>query len=185
MVLIVGLGNPGKGYEFTRHNIGFKIVDKITGSLRRKKVYRKFNSSVTESTYNRKKIILLKPQTFMNNSGAAVVLWCRFLGKKISSILVIHDDIDIDFGEIKLKAGGSTAGHKGLESIAEKLGNSDFDRLRFGVGRPPGRQDPADYVLDGFKKKEMEEVEIGILKSLDMVRDYIEEGIEYAMNKYN
>jgi len=185
MVLIVGLGNPGKRYEFTRHNIGFKIADKIADSLEKKKIYRKFDSSVAESSYNRKKIILLKPQTFMNNSGAAVSLCCRFFGKKISSILVIHDDIDIDFGQIKLKAGGNTGGHKGLESIADKLGNHDFDRLRFGVGRPPGRQDPADYVLDEFKKNESEEVEIGIMRSLDMVADYLKEGIECAMNKYN
>jgi PTH1 family peptidyl-tRNA hydrolase len=185
MVLIVGLGNPGKSYEFTRHNIGFRIVDKIAGSLEKKKIYRKFDSSVTESIYNRKKIILLKPQTFMNNSGTAVDLCCRFFGKKINSILVIHDDIDIDFGEIKMKSGGNTGGHKGLESIVEKIQDHDFDRLRFGVGRPHGRQDPADYVLDEFRKSEREEVEIGIMRSLDIVRDYLKEGIEYTMNKYN
>ncbi len=185
MVLIVGLGNPGKSYEFTRHNIGFRIVDKIADSFEKKKIYRKFNSSAAESTYNRKKIILLKPQTFMNNSGAAVALCCKFFGKRINSILVIHDDIDIESGEIKMKSGGNTGGHKGLESIVKKLKNYDFDRLRFGVGRPHGRQDPADYVLDEFRKSEREEVEIGIMRSLNMVRDYLKEGIEYTMNKYN
>ena len=185
MVLIVGLGNPGKSYKFTRHNIGFRIVDKIADSFEKKKIYRKFSSSVTETTYNRKKIILLKPQTFMNNSGTAVALCCRFFGKKINSILVIHDDIDIEFGEIKMKSGGNTGRHKGLESIAEKLQSYDFDRLRFGAGRPQGRQDPADYVLDEFRKNEREEVEIDIMKSLGIVRDYLEEGIEYTMNKYN
>lgn len=185
MVLIVGLGNPGKSYKFTRHNIGFRIADKVIESLEKKKIYRKFNSSVTESSYNRKKIIILKPQTFMNNSGTAVDLCCRFFGKKIGSMLVIHDDIDIDFGEVKMKSCGSTGGHKGLESIAEKLGMYDFDRLRFGLGRPPGSQDPSDYVLDEFRKREREEVEIGIIKSLDMIKDYLKEGIEYTMNKYN
>lgn len=185
MVIIVGLGNPGKEYEFTRHNIGFRIIDKINDSLEKKKIYRKFNSLVSESSYNEQKIILLKPQIFMNNSGSAVALCNKFFEKQIISMLVIHDDINIELGEIRLKSGGSTSGHKGLESIAEKLGSFDFDRLRFGIGRPPGRQDAADYVLDEFKKKEREEVDIGIHRSTDIVNDYLMEGIDYAMNKYN
>ncbi len=185
MVLIVGLGNPGKEYEFTRHNIGFRIIDKINDSLEKKKIYRKFNSLVSESSYNEQKIILLKPQIFMNDSGSAVALCYRFFEKQISSMLVIHDDIDIELGEIRLKSGGNTGGHKGLESIVEKFGSFDFDRLRFGIGRPPGRQDATDYVLGEFKKREREEVEIGIQRSPDMVNDYLMEGIEYAMNKYN
>ena len=140
---------------------------------------------IVESSYNDQKLILLKPQTFMNNSGTAVALCYRFFENQISSMLVIHDDIDIMFGEIKIKKGGSTGGHKGLESIAENLRNYDFDRLRFGIGRPPGRQDAVDYVLEEFSKKEKEEVEIGVQRSVDITRDYLTEGIEYAMNKYN
>ena len=121
----------------------------------------------------------------MNSSGTAVAMCYNFLRKQINSMLVIHDDIDIGFGEIRLKTGGGTGGHKGLESIADKLGNYDFDRLRFGVGRPPGRQDAADYVLDEFGKNEREEVEIGVQRSTDIIRDYLTEGIEYAINKYN
>jgi len=185
MILIVGLGNPGKEYEFTRHNIGFKIIDKFTDSFEKKSFYRKFSSLVFESSYNNHKIIILKPQTFMNRSGSAVALCYKFFKNQINSILVIHDDIDIKFGEIKLKRGGSTGGHKGLESIVAGLGKDDFDRLRFGVGRPSGRQEAADYVLEEFNIKEKEEVEIGINKSVDIIRDYIREGIEYAMNKYN
>ncbi len=185
MILIVGLGNPGKEYKFTRHNIGFKIADKFAESLEGKSRYRKFSSLVIESSYNNHKVIILKPQTFMNCSGNAVALCCRFFKDQISSILLIHDDIDIEFGEIKLKNDGSTAGHKGLESVAVSLGSYDFNRLRFGVGRPPGRQDPADYVLEDFSRNEKEEVEIGIQKSVDIIRDYIEKGIEYAMNEYN
>ena len=184
MVLIIGLGNPGKDYEFTRHNIGFKIIDKFAESLEKKSCYRKFNSTVTESSYDGKKLILLKPQTYMNSSGTAVAMCYNFLRKQINSMLVIHDDIDIEFGEIRLKTGGGTGGHKGLESIADKLVSYDFDRLRFGVGRPPGRQDAADYVLDKFSKNEREEVEIGVQMSTDIIRDYLTEGIEYAMNKY-
>jgi len=150
MILIVGLGNPGKEYEFTRHNIGFKIIDKFTDSFEKKSFYRKFSSLVFESSYNNHKIIILKPQTFMNRSGSAVALCYKFFKNQINSILVIHDDIDIKFGEIKLK-----------------------------------RQEAADYVLEEFNIKEKEEVEIGINKSVDIIRDYIREGIEYAMNKYN
>ncbi len=185
MILIAGLGNPGKEYEFTRHNIGFKIIDKFADSLEKKSCYRKFNASVIESFYNNHEIIILKPQTFMNSSGSVVASVYLYFENQISSILIVHDDIDIEFGEIKLKAGGSTGGHKGLESIMTSLGRNDFDRLRFGVGRPPGKQDPADYVLEEFDKNEKEEIEIGVLKAVDIIKDYITEGTEYTMNKYN
>jgi len=185
MILIIGLGNPGKDYEFTRHNIGFRIVDEFSGNIEKISCYRKFNSLIIESSYNNQKLILLKPQTFMNASGTAAALCYRFFENQISSMLVIHDDIDIGFGEIKLKRGGSTGGHKGLESIAENLGNYDFDRLRFGIGRPPGRKDPVDYVLEEFEKKEKEEVEIGVQRSVDILKDYLANGVEFAMNKYN
>ncbi len=185
MILIVGLGNPGKNYEFTRHNIGFRIVDKFVDSLEKKSCYRKFMSAVLESYYSNHEIIILKPQMFMNKSGEAVALCSSYYGDQISSMLIIHDDIDINFGEITLKKGGSTAGHKGLESIATSLGSYDFDRLRFGVGRPTGRQDASDYVLKEFGRKEKEEVEVGIERSVDIIEDYITGGIQHAMNKYN
>jgi PTH1 family peptidyl-tRNA hydrolase len=121
----------------------------------------------------------------MNNSGTAVALCYRFFENQINSMLVIHDDIDIRFGEVRLKKGGSTGGHKGLESIAESLRSYDFNRLRFGIGRPPGRQDAVDYVLEEFGKKEKEEVEIGVQKSVDILKDYLANGVEFAMNKYN
>ncbi|MFA5015884.1 MAG: aminoacyl-tRNA hydrolase [Actinomycetota bacterium] len=185
MILIAGLGNPGKDYELTRHNIGFSIADKFTEGFEKKSFYRKFDSLICESSFNNQKLIILKPQTFMNNSGISIALYYRFFGNQIDSLLVIHDDIDIEFGEIRLKRGGSTGGHKGLESIVESLGNCNFDRLRFGIGRPPGKQDPADFVLEEFKKKEKEEVEAGMQKSVDIIKDYLTEGIKFAMNKYN
>jgi len=185
MILIVGLGNPGKKYGLTRHNIGFKIVDRFVSTLDERRTYRKFTSIITESSYGNSRIVVIKPQTFMNKSGDAVSLCYNYFKNQIGSVLVIHDDIDISFGEIKLKKGGSTAGHRGLESLAASLGSFDFDRLRFGVGRPPGEKDPADYVLERFRRNEMEEVGIGLEKSVDIIRDYISEGIEYAMNKYN
>ena len=185
MILIVGLGNPGKEYELTRHNVGFEIVDILSESLESKSLYRKFNSLVIESSYGEKELLLIKPQIFMNNSGSAVAACMDSYGDEISSVMVIHDDIDIEPGKIKLKKGGSTAGHKGLESIAQKTGSNAFDRLRFGVGRPPGRMDPADFVLRHFKKSEITGVELDISRSVDAIKDYVREGIDYAMNKYN
>ncbi len=185
MILIAGLGNPGKDYEFTRHNIGFRIADKFTEEFEKKSLYRKFDSLICELSFNDQKLIILKPQTFMNNSGISIALYYRFLGNQINSLMVIHDDIDIEFGEIRLKKGGSTGGHKGLESIVESLGNCNFDRLRFGIGRPPGKQDAADYVLEEFKRKEKEDVEVGVQRTVDIIKDYLTEGIDFAMNKYN
>jgi len=185
MILIVGLGNPGKNYEFTRHNIGFRIADRFAGKLERKSCYQKFMSMVIESSYSSHRVIILKPQTFMNKSGEAVSLCSGYYKDKVKSTLVIHDDIDIYFGDINLKRGGGTAGHKGLESVAASLGSYNFDRLRFGVGRPPGRQDASDFVLKEFSRKEKGEVEVGIEKSVDIIGDYITGGIQYVMNKHN
>jgi len=185
MILIVGLGNPGKSYEWTRHNIGFRIADRFADSIERKSCYQKFMSMVVELSYEEHKIIIIKPQTFMNNSGQAVVLFHNYYGDQIKSLLVLHDDIDISFGKIAFKKGGGTAGHKGLESIAESLGHHNFNRLRFGVSRPTGRKDASDYVLEEFSKKEKEEVGLFIEKSVDFIGDYIVRGIDCAMNKYN
>jgi len=185
MILLVGLGNPGKDYKYTRHNIGFLVLDRFVKNLIEKKEYYKFSSLVVESKYRGRQIMLLKPLTFMNNSGKAVASACNFFSGKIKSILVIHDDIDINFGKIQLKKDGGTGGHKGLESIAKELGNLNFDRLRFGIGRPQGRKEAADYVLSEFKKSEISELKFNIERSVEIIEDYILNGLEYSMNKYN
>lgn len=185
MFLVVGLGNPGKEYEYTRHNIGFIVLNRFIENLDSKKEYPKFSSLVTESLYKDKKLLLLRPLTFMNNSGFAVASAYRFYCSEIESILVVHDDIDINFGEIKFKAGGGTAGHKGLESIVRSLGNLDFDRLRFGVGRPPEGVEASEYVLSEFKKNQKDEVELSVRRAIEAIKDYLEYGIAYCMNKYN
>jgi len=185
MILIVGLGNPGKDYESNRHNIGFIILDKFAEVLDRKTQYHKFNSLVIESYYDRKNIVLLKPLTFMNNSGIAVSAVYDSFDKNIESILIIHDDLDIDFGEIRLKLGGGTGGHNGLESIVRRFEELEFDRLRFGIGRPPGRKSASKFVLSNFKKSETSDVEINVVKAVDAIKDYITYGIKYCMNNYN
>lgn len=186
MILIIGLGNPGNEYELTRHNIGFVVFDKIVENLEGSGIqYHKYESLIIENCYLDKKITLLKPLTFMNNSGSAVIQFYRNFSDEIESILVIHDDLDVEFGQIKLKAGGGTGGHNGLDSIIRKLGSCDFDRLRFGIGRPAGRKDASDFVLAKFKKIELAELPFLVDKSVEAVKDYISRGIDYTMNKYN
>ena len=185
MILIIGLGNPGEDYDQTRHNIGFVILDKFSEETGILAQISKFNSILIKSEYAGKALICVKPYTFMNNSGSAVLKVIKHFEDKIESTIVIHDDLDVEFGEIKFKSGGGTGGHNGLESIVKKLGHSDFDRLRFGIGRPPGRKDPADFVLSGFKMKETRELDSIISISTEALKDYVENGINFAMNKYN
>lgn len=185
MILIIGLGNPGEEYARTRHNIGFIILNKFCEETGSKSQISKFNSILITSEYAGKNLLCVKPYTFMNNSGSVVLKVVEHFEDKIESMIVIHDDLDIEFGEIKLKSGGGTGGHNGLESIAKKLGHSDFDRLRFGIGRPPGRKDPADFVLSKFRTKETRELDSIISTSVEALKDYVENGINYAMNKYN
>ncbi len=185
MILIIGLGNPGEEYCQTRHNIGFTLLNKFieeTGNLSQ---ISKFNSILIKSKYAGKDLLCVKPYTFMNNSGTAVLKVIKYFEGKTESTIVIHDDLDIEFGEIKFKSGGGTGGHNGLESIVKKLGHADFDRLRFGIGRPPGRKDPADFVLSKFKIRETRELDSIISISIEALKDYIENGINFAMNKYN
>jgi len=185
MILIVGLGNPGVEYSQTRHNIGFIIIEKFLEGTGRDSRFLKFNSELHESEYSSKKLLLAKPLTFVNKSGSAVANIASHYNIDVKKILVIHDDLDIGFGILKLKQGGSTGGHNGLESIVDKLESRDFDRLRFGIGRPPGRMDPAVFVLSRFKKDEVEELDFLIGRSVSAIKDYIDFGIDYAMNEYN
>lgn len=185
MIMIVGLGNPEEGYAGTRHNIGYVIVDELTSSIRSGGSYSKFNSTIIDCSYGGSSLVVLKPLTYMNKSGSAVAAALDYYGDEISGMLVVHDDIDIDFGRVKIKSGGSTAGHRGLQSIFQKTGSLDFDRLRFGVGRPPGRMDASDYVLMPFKKSQLKELDPLLDRAVDMIKDYIENGLEHTANKYN
>jgi peptidyl-tRNA hydrolase, PTH1 family len=185
MILIVGLGNPGKDYQGTRHNIGFAIIDELISGTDSGNKYTKFNSIAVNAKHSGNDLILLKPRIFMNNSGSAVAGAMKFYGDDISRVLIIHDDIDIEFGYVKIKRGGGTAGHRGLQSILAKTNNLDFDRLRFGVDRPPGRMEASDYVLRKFGKSEIKELDFLIKHAADIIKDYIENGLDHAANKYN
>jgi len=182
--LIVGLGNIGDEYENTRHNIGFDIVEQLGISLKGT-----FNSAkygdVLKSKYAGKQIILLKPNTFMNLSGKAVVYWLKKEKIQINNLIVIVDDLNINFGISRLKASGSDGGHNGLKDIANSLNTSKFTRLRFGIGNNFKNKDQVDFVLSKWNNDESNNLGQLIDKNVEIIFSTIKQGIEFTMNKYN
>jgi len=165
MKLIIGLGNPGKKYEKTRHNLGFMAVDFLRENIGAPnfKMNKKCNAGISKTD----EIILAKPQTFMNNSGEAAAKLLSFFKLMPADLIVIHDDLDLEFGKIKLGAGHGAAGHKGAQSIIDYLGTKDFNRIRLGVGRPPLHIPPEDYVLQNFSSEELKKLP-DILKKISV-----------------
>lgn len=183
--MIVGLGNPGKDYQKNRHNVGFMAIDTLATEfgINNKKV--KSKAIVMEGKRDQSKIILVKPQTYMNLSGPAVASLVRFFKIKPENLIVIHDDLDLQPLNIRLRPGGGAGGQKGVASIIQNLGTPLFNRVRIGIGRPPGRMDPADYVLQNFSKQEEKEIEFLMQTVTKAVVCIMESGIEVAMNKFN
>jgi PTH1 family peptidyl-tRNA hydrolase len=185
--LVVGLGNPGSEYERTRHNAGFRAIDDIAFRLDRARFKRAFRGKfcrvdIPDSDFT---LGLLKPQTYMNRSGQSVGRAARELGIETDDLLVVHDDLDLPLGRIRIKAGGGTAGHKGLESIAGALGTKDFLRLRIGIDKPTG-SDATDYVLGRFHTDEEVILENDVLpRVIEAVMMIVKEGPERAMNVFN
>jgi PTH1 family peptidyl-tRNA hydrolase len=185
--LIVGLGNPGPRYELTRHNVGQLVVDEL--AARRGEGFRshKANARVAE-TWLRPggaKLILAKPNTFMNVSGGPVAGLAKFYGVDADHVVVVHDELDIPFDTVKLKAGGGHGGHNGVRDIARALDSPDFARVRVGIGRPTGRQDPADWVLDPFGATERKNLPILVGDAADAVEQLVEEGLLAAQQKHH
>ncbi len=189
MKTVVGLGNPGPEYARNRHNIGFQAVDLLARrhgiALSRVQHKARLGDGWIQGSRTREKVLLVKPLTYMNNSGEAVGPLARYYDIDPSDMLVIVDDLDLAQGTLRLRPGGGSAGQKGMKSIIRHLGTEDFARLRVGIGRPPGRMAPADYVLQNFSAAE-EEI-FGPLREIivDAVETWIFEGIEAAMNQYN
>jgi len=182
--LIVGLGNPGLRYKNTRHNIGFLAVDNFAKVNGTKITKRESNSLFTKSVVDEEKCLLLKPQTFMNNSGSAVKLFVNKFGIDLNDILVICDDVNLTLGIIRFRPKGSSGGHKGLRSVIEKLNTVAFNRLRIGVGYE--RKDTLkDYVLSGFNANEKKSVRDAISKTTDAIGVWISHGVETTMNRFN
>jgi len=183
--LIVGLGNPGARYDNTRHNIGFMAVDRLAKrhGLTLAKVEHKAHTA--SSTIAGRKVMLAKPMTFMNLSGESVAPLARFYKIPPENIIVLHDDLDIAFGTLRIRKTGSSGGQNGLKSIIERLGTQDIPRIRIGIGRPPGRMNPADYVLQAFKGDDaIIAMEVGD-RAADAVEAWLRTDLETAMNRYN
>ncbi len=184
--LIVGLGNPGPEYQDTRHNIGFRCVDTLAAayhmSFDRKK---RSKARVADGTIAGRRVLIAKPQTYMNLSGASVQGLATFYQIRPRNIIIILDDMDLPLGSLRIRPKGGSGGHRGLTDIIQKLGTQEFPRIRFGLGRPPGRMDPAAYVLRRFDQDELATVQPTIDRAIKAIETWITDGIDTAMNRYN
>jgi PTH1 family peptidyl-tRNA hydrolase len=183
--LIIGLGNPGREYTETRHNIGFMLVDRLTLRLNARGMKVHSKAIVITAQYEDKKLILAKPQTFMNLSGQSIQGLVRFYKLPLDHVLVAHDDLDLPFCSIRMRPGGGAGGQKGVKSTIDQLGTNEFARLRLGIDRPPGRMDPAAYVLQNFSPKELQTVSEMLDRAADAALSWVTDGLNVAMNKYN
>lgn len=183
--LIVGLGNPGPEYEKTRHNAGFLAVDLLAENLRAAYWKDQGGAKVALVRFGGEELVLAKPQTFMNLSGCAVKKLVDHYGIAVGDIIVIHDEIDLPAGDVRVKVGGGHAGHNGLRSLHDKLGSDAYTRVRVGVGRPPGRMQAADYVLQALKGEAWEQFEASIPTAAQAAVSILERGAEAAMQECN
>ena len=183
-LLVVGLGNPGPQYAKTRHNVGFMVAALLAGRMGAAfKVHKKSGAEIVTGRIAHKPVLLAKPRTYMNESGRQVGPLAKFYSVSPADVIVIHDELDIDFGQIRLKLGGGEGGHNGLRSVASALGTKDFQRVRIGIGRPPGRKDPAAFVLENFSAAERPEVPTLCEMAADACELLIESGLEPAQNQ--
>ncbi len=183
--LIVGLGNPGREYRRNRHNIGFLAVDRLASEAGLRFTRHQFEALTTEVRWDSVRIVLAKPQTFMNLVGRSVGAFVRFFRLPLDHLVVLLDDMDLPLGTVRLRGSGGTAGHKGLTSIVESLRTQDVPRLRMGISRPPGQMDPADYVLQNFDESEASVVDESLERASACLRTYVRQGLAAAMNQYN
>lgn len=183
--VVVGLGNPGEKYAKTRHNAGAMVLDEL---LRRNGATLKRHKSgcaIAEIGVGDQRMVLARPMSYMNESGRPVRELIRWYKVPLDQVIVVHDELDIPLGEVRIKVGGGTAGHNGVKSVASHLGSKEFIRVRVGVGRPRGRQDPVDYVLSDFSSSERKELDFIIQEAADAVERIVEVGAERAMNEIN
>ena len=187
MILVVGLGNPGPRYRTTRHNVGAMVVDALAERARLPGWRRAHQGQFGLCAFRGQRLGLLKPETYMNASGHSVGAAAGFYKLEPGQLLIVHDEMDLPFGQLRLKAGGGDAGHNGLRSITQQLGTSDYARLRFGIGRPPDdfAGDGADFVLQAFAAAERADLESRIGAAADTVEFVLSRGIEAAMNATN
>ncbi|AVM02038.1 aminoacyl-tRNA hydrolase [Gordonia iterans] len=185
--LIVGLGNPGPAYEKTRHNVGAMVADRLVFSYGEKyTVHRKSGAEVATvrlaTGATTEPVLVAKARTYMNVTGRQIGPLAKYYGVAPEDVIVLHDELDIDFGQVRLKRGGGEGGHNGLRSLSQALGTRDYQRVRLGIGRPPGRQDPADFVLKPFPSADRAEVDLLIGNGVDAAELLVRNGLEAAQN---
>ncbi|MGW4467655.1 aminoacyl-tRNA hydrolase [Micromonospora sp. NPDC004704] len=186
--LVAGLGNPGREYAGNRHNVGFMVADLIASRIGAKfGRHKRAVADVAEGRlgFDGPKLVLAKPLTYMNLSGGPVVALAQFYKVPAVQVIAVHDELDIPYGQLRVKVGGGEGGHNGLRSMSKSLATKDYVRVRVGVGRPPGRQDPADYVLSDFSPVERKELDFLVDRAADVVESVILRGVEWTQNAYH
>lgn len=183
--LLIGLGNPGREYTNTRHNFGFMLIDRLAVRLDARGMKVQSKAIVMDARHAGRKLILAKPQTYMNLSGQSVQGLAHFYKIPFTNLMILSDDLDLPFGTIRIRASGGPGGQRGLSSILEKLGTKDVPRLRLGIDRPPGRMDPSDYVLQNFSRENLREISEILDRAADAVLEFVTSGLNAAMNKFN
>ncbi len=183
MKIIVGLGNPGQKYANTRHNVGFMVLDHLSANLNTAINKSKFNALIGESYIGQERVILVKPQTYMNLSGEAVGALARWYKVNPSDVIVVYDDMDLPLGKLRIRPKGGAGGHNGMKSIIAHLGTTEFPRIRIGIGR--SEKDAVNYVLGNFNQQEFDIINNVITKAVESLQVWVRQDINAAMNKYN
>ncbi len=183
IALVVGLGNPGPSYAGNRHNVGAMVLDELARRVGERFRSHKAGADVLEARLAGRRAVLARPRSFMNVSGPAIAATARFFKVPPTDVVVIHDDLDLDHGVLKLKRGGGEGGHNGLRSITTSLGSRDYLRVRFGIGRPPGRMDPADFVLRDFSAVQRRELDLLVDRCADAVEQLLAQGLAATQNQ--
>lgn len=183
--LLVGLGNPGREYRGNRHNVGFMTIDRLSEAFGIKIGKVQAKALIGIGPWEGRKVILAKPQTYMNLSGDSVGSLLRYYKVPLTQLIVAHDDLDLPVGTLRLRPGGGSAGQKGIASTINKVGTQNFPRLRIGIGRPPGQMVAADYVLQDFSKADQEIMAPTLDRAVDAIKLFVREGLDAAMNQFN
>ena len=185
MKLIVGLGNPEKDYSRTRHNMGFNVLNLLAKEYEIDISRNKFEAEYGTGIIENEKVILIKPQTFMNSSGRSVIEFINFYKISLQDLIVVYDDIDIDVSNIRIRKSGSPGGHNGMKSIVNILADDRFPRIRVGIGKPELDDDLINYVIGAISEEEIPKLNEGVRKAKDAIVEILKNGIDYAMNKFN
>lgn len=185
LALVVGLGNPGPGYAGNRHNVGFMVIDELVRRVGGRLKAHRSGTDLLETRLAGRRAVLARPRSFMNLSGRAVGATARFFKVPPTDVVVVHDDLDLDYGALKLKRGGGEGGHNGLRSLSASLGSRDYLRVRFGIGRPPGRMDPAAFVLQDFSVVQRRELDLLVDRGADAVEQLLGQGLAATQNRFH